>query len=120
MTDPEIMGWVTPPRRGLLPVFDPEEFAASCDTLYLLSKSRSAAAPLIALMGVRATLYEGAAVCAICAGAALLGLRGLRIAAADARVDPEGTDIGASHDAAGHLHADAAAITPAAPPQALR
>jgi hypothetical protein len=79
-----------------------------------------AAAPLIALMGVRATLYEGAAVCAICAGAALLGLRGLRIAAADARVDPEGTDIGASHDAAGHLHADAAAITPAAPPQALR
>ena len=50
MTDPEIMAWVTPPRRGLLPVFDPEEFAASCDTLYLLSKSRSAAAPLIAAL----------------------------------------------------------------------
>ena len=45
MTDPEIMAWVTPPRRGLLPVFDPVEFAASRDTLYLLSKSRSAAAP---------------------------------------------------------------------------
>jgi type IV secretory pathway TraG/TraD family ATPase VirD4 len=50
MTDPEIMAWVTPPRRGLLPVFDPEEFAASRDTLYLLSKSRSAAAPLIAAL----------------------------------------------------------------------
>ncbi|MGH3217932.1 MAG: type IV secretory system conjugative DNA transfer family protein [Streptosporangiaceae bacterium] len=50
MTDPEIMAWVTPPARGILPVFDPEEFAASCDTLYLLSKSRSAAAPLIAAL----------------------------------------------------------------------
>jgi type IV secretory pathway TraG/TraD family ATPase VirD4 len=49
MTDPEIMAWVTPPRRGL-PVFDPDEFAASRDTLYLLSKSRSAAAPLIAAL----------------------------------------------------------------------
>ena len=50
MTDPQIMAWVTPPRRGLLPVFDPGEFAASRDTLYLLSKSRSAAAPLIAAL----------------------------------------------------------------------
>ena len=50
MTDPEIMAWVTPPERGLLPVFDPDEFAASRDTLYLLSKSRSAAAPLIAAL----------------------------------------------------------------------
>jgi type IV secretory pathway TraG/TraD family ATPase VirD4 len=50
MTDPEIMAWVTPPRRGILPVFDAEEFAASRDTLYLLSKSRSAAAPLIAAL----------------------------------------------------------------------
>jgi type IV secretory pathway TraG/TraD family ATPase VirD4 len=50
MTDPEIMAWVTPPRRGLLPVFDAEDFAASRDTLYLLSKSRSAAAPLIAAL----------------------------------------------------------------------
>jgi type IV secretory pathway TraG/TraD family ATPase VirD4 len=50
MTDPQIMAWVTPPQRGLLPVFDPDEFAASRDTLYLLSKSRSAAAPLIAAL----------------------------------------------------------------------
>ena len=50
MTDPEIMAWVTPPRRRMLPVFDADEFAASRDTLYLLSKSRSAAAPLIAAL----------------------------------------------------------------------
>jgi type IV secretory pathway TraG/TraD family ATPase VirD4 len=50
MTDPQIMAWVTPPTRGPLPVFDPEAFAASRDTLYLLSKSRSAAAPLIAAL----------------------------------------------------------------------
>jgi type IV secretory pathway TraG/TraD family ATPase VirD4 len=50
MTDPEIMAWVTPPQRGILPVFDAEDFAASRDTLYLLSKSRSAAAPLIAAL----------------------------------------------------------------------
>ncbi len=58
MTDPEIMAWVTPPRSHTpLPVFDPDAFAASCDTLYLLSKSRSAAAPLIAALsdkGMRA------------------------------------------------------------------
>jgi type IV secretory pathway TraG/TraD family ATPase VirD4 len=50
MTDPEIMAWVTPPRYRPLPVFDPDQFAASSDTLYLLSKSRSAAAPLIAAL----------------------------------------------------------------------
>ncbi|MGH3272753.1 MAG: type IV secretory system conjugative DNA transfer family protein [Streptosporangiaceae bacterium] len=50
MTDPQIMAWVTPPRHGSLPSFDPAEFAASRDTLYLLSKSRSAAAPLIAAL----------------------------------------------------------------------
>ena len=50
MTDPEIMAWVTPPAVGRLPVFDPGQFAASRDTLYLLSKSRSAAAPLIAAL----------------------------------------------------------------------
>ncbi len=50
MTDPGIMAWVTPPQRGAVPVFDPDEFAASRDTLYLLSKSRSAAAPLIAAL----------------------------------------------------------------------
>ena len=51
MTDPQIMAWVTPPRDGT---------AARCSTrpssppaatrLYLLSKSRSAAAPLIAAL----------------------------------------------------------------------
>jgi hypothetical protein len=50
MTDPGVMSWVTPPGQGELPVFDPDEFAASRDTLYLLSKSRSAAAPLIAAL----------------------------------------------------------------------
>ncbi len=50
MTDPEIMAWVAPPDGRELPAFDPEEFAASRDTLYLLSKSRSAAAPLIAAL----------------------------------------------------------------------
>jgi hypothetical protein len=52
MSDPEIMAWVTPPRpgAGALRVFSPEAFAASRDTLYLLSKSRSAAAPLIAAL----------------------------------------------------------------------
>ena len=50
MTDPDIMAWVTPPQHRVLPVFDPIEFAASPDTLYLLSKSRSAAAPLIAAL----------------------------------------------------------------------
>jgi len=50
MTDPDIMAWVTPPPHGELPVFDPGGFAASVDTLYLLSKSRSAAAPLIAAL----------------------------------------------------------------------
>jgi len=50
MTDPQIMAWVTPPRRGTLPMFGPDRFAASHGTLYLLSKSRSAAAPLIAAL----------------------------------------------------------------------
>jgi hypothetical protein len=50
MSDPEIMAWVTPPPGGGLPVFDPHQFAAGRDTLYLLSKSRSAAAPLIAAL----------------------------------------------------------------------
>ena len=50
MTDPAIMAWVTPPRTGALSVFDPGGFAAGTATLYLLSKSRSAAAPLIAAL----------------------------------------------------------------------
>ncbi len=47
LSDPDIMNWVTPAR---LPDFDPDRFAGSRDTLYLLSKSRSAAAPLIAAL----------------------------------------------------------------------
>ncbi|MFG2091862.1 type IV secretory system conjugative DNA transfer family protein [Spirillospora sp. NPDC048824] len=48
LRDQEILAWVTPGRD--LPVFDPDTFAASVDTLYLLSKSLSAAAPLIAAL----------------------------------------------------------------------
>jgi type IV secretory pathway TraG/TraD family ATPase VirD4 len=47
LSDPDIMAWVTPCP---LPSLDPGEFAAGCGTLYLLSKSRSAAAPLIAAL----------------------------------------------------------------------
>ena len=51
MTDPEIMAWVTPPpHRRRCRCSTRDEFAASRDTLYLLSKSRSAAAPLIAAL----------------------------------------------------------------------
>jgi type IV secretory pathway TraG/TraD family ATPase VirD4 len=50
LTDPDIMAWVTPPPTGDLPALDPGAFAGSRDTLYLLSKSRSAAAPLVAAM----------------------------------------------------------------------
>jgi type IV secretory pathway TraG/TraD family ATPase VirD4 len=48
LRDPGILNWVTPHRD--LPVFDPDAFATSLDTLYLLSKSLSAAAPLIAAL----------------------------------------------------------------------
>ncbi|MEU7004178.1 TraM recognition domain-containing protein [Nonomuraea sp. NPDC046570] len=47
LRDEAIMAWVTPSAR---PVFDAHSFATSHDTLYLLSKSRSAAAPLIAAL----------------------------------------------------------------------
>lgn len=48
LRDQEILAWVTPARD--LPVFDPHTFAGTRDTLYLLSKSLSAAAPLIAAL----------------------------------------------------------------------
>nr|WP_143219925.1 TraG/TraD/VirD4 family protein [Actinomadura sp. CNU-125] len=48
LRDEEILAWVTP--HDDLPVFDPHTFAGSRDTLYLLSKSLSAAAPLIAAL----------------------------------------------------------------------
>jgi type IV secretory pathway TraG/TraD family ATPase VirD4 len=47
--DEEIMPWVTPPPAPL-PVFSPAAFAASRDTLYLLTESRAAASPLIAAL----------------------------------------------------------------------
>jgi type IV secretory pathway TraG/TraD family ATPase VirD4 len=50
LNDEDIMCWVTPPARPGLPVFDPAVFAASRDTLFLLTESRSAAAPLIAAL----------------------------------------------------------------------
>ncbi len=46
--DEDIMAWVTPPRNRRLPVFDPSRFPVSQDALYLVTKSRSAASPLIA------------------------------------------------------------------------
>jgi type IV secretory pathway TraG/TraD family ATPase VirD4 len=52
LRDEQILRWVTPQER--LPAFDPDAFASpregTGDTLYLLSKSRSAAAPLIAAL----------------------------------------------------------------------
>ncbi|GII34613.1 type IV secretory system conjugative DNA transfer family protein [Planotetraspora mira] len=47
LRDEAIIAWVTP---SSLPVFDPDDFACGSDTLYLLSKSRSAASPLIAAL----------------------------------------------------------------------
>jgi type IV secretory pathway TraG/TraD family ATPase VirD4 len=46
--DEEIMAWVTPPRPAGLPAFDPARFPVTRDVLYLITESRSAAAPLIA------------------------------------------------------------------------
>src|SRR6266487_3193209 len=51
--DEEIMPWVTPPP-GHLPAFSPAAFAASRDTLYMLTESRAAASPLIAALTDRA------------------------------------------------------------------
>jgi type IV secretory pathway TraG/TraD family ATPase VirD4 len=50
LNDEDVMPWVTPPPRNVLPAFDPAAFAASRDTLYLLTESRSAASPLIAAL----------------------------------------------------------------------
>ncbi len=47
--DEEIMAWVTPPPEPM-PVFSADVFAASADTLYLLTESRAAASPLIAAL----------------------------------------------------------------------
>jgi type IV secretory pathway TraG/TraD family ATPase VirD4 len=50
LNDEEIMPWVTPAHRNILPVFDPAAFAACRDTLYLMTEARSAASPLIAAL----------------------------------------------------------------------
>ena len=50
LNDEAIMAWVSPSVGSAPSMFDPAEFADSVDTLYLLSKSRSAAAPLIAAL----------------------------------------------------------------------
>ncbi|WP_285705287.1 TraM recognition domain-containing protein [Microtetraspora sp. NBRC 16547] len=47
LRDEAIISWVTP---SSLPALDLSGLACGCDTLYLLSKSRSAAAPLIAAL----------------------------------------------------------------------
>ena len=47
--DEEIMPWVTP-SAAPLPAFSPADFAASHDTLYLLTESRAAASPLVAAL----------------------------------------------------------------------
>ncbi len=47
--DEAIMAWVTAPEAHL-PAFDPVAFARGRDTLYLLTESRAAAAPLIAAL----------------------------------------------------------------------
>jgi type IV secretory pathway TraG/TraD family ATPase VirD4 len=48
MHDDEIMAWVTPPRDPRLPAFDVSRFPGTRDVLYLITESKSAAAPLIA------------------------------------------------------------------------
>lgn len=50
LDDPEIMLWVTPPEGEGVEEFDPHSFVVSRQTIHLLSKSRSAAAPLIAAL----------------------------------------------------------------------
>ncbi|GAB3480536.1 type IV secretory system conjugative DNA transfer family protein [Nocardiopsis coralliicola] len=50
LDDPQIMAWVSRPDDPLLDEFDPKAFVTSRETLHLLSKSRAAAAPLIAAM----------------------------------------------------------------------
>ncbi|QVQ53443.1 type IV secretory system conjugative DNA transfer family protein [Spiractinospora alimapuensis] len=50
LDDPEIMAWVNPPGTPAIDQFDVTAFVTSNQTLHLLSKSRSSAAPLIAAM----------------------------------------------------------------------
>lgn len=59
LRDPQIMAWLTPPGTPGLAEFDPAAFAASRQSLYLLSKDGAgAAAPLVAALTDR-VLREG-------------------------------------------------------------
>jgi len=60
LSDPAIMAWVTPAAG--MPVFDPERFVVSRQTLYLLSKDGAgSAAPLVAAFADRVMLEAVAA-----------------------------------------------------------
>ena len=50
LNDEQILPWVTPPPGAGLPAFDPDAFAGSRDTLYLITEAGTAAAPLVAAM----------------------------------------------------------------------
>jgi type IV secretory pathway TraG/TraD family ATPase VirD4 len=50
LDDPMVMEWVTPPDDYGIHEFEPRSFVLSRQTLHLLSKSRSSAAPLIAAL----------------------------------------------------------------------
>ncbi|WP_223839260.1 type IV secretory system conjugative DNA transfer family protein [Nocardiopsis deserti] len=50
LDDPAIMEWVTPPEDLGVREFEPRSFVLTRQTLHLLSKSRSATAPLIAAL----------------------------------------------------------------------
>ena len=50
LNDEDILPWVTPPAHRALPAFDPQAFAGSRDTLYLITEAGTPAAPLIAAM----------------------------------------------------------------------
>ncbi|MBV2365328.1 type IV secretory system conjugative DNA transfer family protein [Streptomonospora nanhaiensis] len=51
LEDPRVLRWVTPPRSGDLPEFDPEAFISSRDTLYMLSmEGEGSASPLVAAL----------------------------------------------------------------------
>ncbi|PXY16609.1 type IV secretory system conjugative DNA transfer family protein [Prauserella muralis] len=51
LRNPDVLRWVTPPRSGGIPEFDPARFVTSTDTLYLLSnEGPGSAAPLVATL----------------------------------------------------------------------
>jgi hypothetical protein len=51
LRNPDVLDWVTPPRRAAVPQFDPAAFGTSTVTLYLLSmEDWGAASPLVATL----------------------------------------------------------------------